>query len=50
MKKKRISINTIVQNFGLPQIFYTMTMGEGKWKHLHKILKHTDNGDTLPSN
>jgi len=27
-----------------------MTMGEGKWKHLHEILKKTDNGDTLPSN
>jgi len=27
-----------------------MTIGEGKWKHLHEILKKTDNGDTLPSN
>jgi len=27
-----------------------MTMGEGKWKHLHKILKKTDNKDPLPSN
>ena len=27
-----------------------MTMGEGKWKHLHKILKKTDNGNILPSN
>ncbi len=49
-KKKEHQLNAIVQNFGLPQIFYTMTMGEGKWKHLHKILKKTDNGNTLPSN
>ena len=49
-RKKEYQLNTIVQNFGLPQIFYTMTMGEGKWKHLYKILKKTDNGDTLPSN
>ena len=39
-----------MQNFGLSQIFYTMIIEEGKWKHLHKILKKTDNGNTLPSN
>ena len=49
-RKKEHQLNTIIQSFGLPQIFYTMTMGEGKWKHLHKILKKTDNKNTLPSN
>jgi hypothetical protein len=49
-RKKEHQLNTIVQNFGLSQIFYTMTMGEGKWKYLHEILKKTDNKDPLPSN
>ena len=40
----------MVQAFGLPQIFYTMTMAENHWTHLHKILAKTDNKDTLPSN
>src|SRR5256714_724843 len=40
----------MVQGFGLPQIFYTMTMAEGHWSHLHNILSKTDNKDTLPSN
>ena len=48
-RKKEHQLNTIVQNFGLPQIFYTITMGEGKWKYLHKILKKTDK-DALSSN
>ena len=29
-RKKEHQLNTIVQSFGLPQIFYTMTMREGK--------------------
>jgi len=29
-RKKEYQLNTIIQNFGLPQVFYTMTMGEGK--------------------
>lgn len=43
MRKKKYQLNTIVQNFSLPQIFYT-------WKHLHGILKKTDNNDPLSSN
>ena len=38
-RKKEYQLNTIIQNFSLSQIFYTMTMGEGKSKHLHEILK-----------
>jgi hypothetical protein len=40
----------MVQGFGLPQIFYTMTMAENHWSHLHNILLKTDNKDPLPSN
>jgi len=40
----------MVQGFGLPQIFYTMTMAESHWSHLRNILSKTDNKDTLPSN
>ncbi|PKY53741.1 hypothetical protein RhiirA4_472113 [Rhizophagus irregularis] len=49
-RQKEHHINTMVQGFGLPQIFYTMTMAENHWPHLHKILSKTDNKDTLPSN
>jgi len=49
-RQKEHHINTMVQSFGLPQIFYTMTMAEGHWSHLHDILSKTDNKDTLPSN
>ena len=49
-RQKEHHINTMVQGFGLPQIFYTMTMAEGHWPHLHNILLKTDNKDTLPSN
>ena len=38
------------QTYGLPQIFYTMTMGEDKWLHLKEILKNTDNKDLLSTN
>ncbi|PKK68796.1 hypothetical protein RhiirC2_781791 [Rhizophagus irregularis] len=48
--QKEYHINTMVQGFGLPQIFYTMTMAENHSLHLHKILSKTDNKDTLPSN
>ena len=40
----------MVQTFDFLQIFYTMTMAENHWTHLHKILSKTDNKDTLPSN
>ena len=49
-RQKEHHINTMVQGFGLPQIFYTMTMAENHWSHLHNILSKTDNKDTLPSN
>ena len=49
-RQKEHQINTMVQAFGLPQIFYTMTMAENHWTHLRKILSKTDNKDTLPSN
>ncbi|KAF0437469.1 ATP-dependent DNA helicase pif1-like [Gigaspora margarita] len=31
----------MLQNYGLSQIFYTMTMDEDKWTHLKKILETT---------
>ncbi len=49
-RKKEHQLNTIIKTFGLPQIFYTVTMAEGKWKHLHEILKKTDDGNTIPTN
>ena len=49
-RQKEYHINTMVQGFGLPQIFYIMTMAESNWSHLHNILSKTDNKDTLPSN
>jgi Cdc6-like AAA superfamily ATPase len=49
-RQKEHHINTMVQGFGLPQIFYTMTMAENHWTHLHNILSKTDNKDPLPSN
>jgi hypothetical protein len=49
-RQKEHHINTMVQGFGLPQIFYTMTMAENHWKHLNNILLKTDNKDPLPSN
>jgi hypothetical protein len=49
-RQKEHHINTMVQGFGLPQIFYTMTMAENHWSHLHNILSKTDNKDPLPSN
>ena len=49
-RQKEHHINTMVQGFGLPQIFYTMTMAENHWTHLKKILSKTDNKDPLPSN
>jgi len=49
-RKKEHQLSTIIKTFGLPQIFYTLTMAEGKWKHLHEILKKTDDGNTIPTN
>jgi hypothetical protein len=49
-KKKQQQVNTMLQAFGLPQIFYTMTIAESRWKHLKVILENTDNKDSLPTN
>nr|CAG8626901.1 4420_t:CDS:2 [Entrophospora candida] len=49
-KKKQHQVNTMVNAYGLPQIFYTLTMGEDKWPHSHQILQISDNGNTVPSN
>lgn len=47
-KKKQLQVYAMLQAYGLPQIFYTLTMAEDKWYHLHYILSTTDNHDTLP--
>ena len=49
-RQKEYHINTMVQGFELSQIFYTITMAESNWSHLHNILLKTDNKDTFPSN
>ncbi|EXX64061.1 hypothetical protein RirG_146390 [Rhizophagus irregularis DAOM 197198w] len=40
----------MISTFGLPSLFITLTMAESHWTHLHKILKATDNHDTIPTN
>ena len=40
----------MINNFGLPQLFVTLTMSETRWKHLKNILIKTDNHDSLPTN
>src|ERR1043165_7197085 len=49
-KEKEYQVQTIVDAFQLPQIFYTTTMNENGWKHLKAILSLTDNGDTNATN
>ena len=49
-KEKEYQVQTMVDAFQLPQIFYTTTMNENGWKHLKTILSLTDNGDTNPTN
>jgi len=48
--QKEYHINIMVQEFGFSQIFYTITIAENHWLHLHNILSKTDNKDTLLSN
>ena len=48
--KKQLHVNTMISSHGLPSLFITLTMAESHWKHLHKILKVTDNNDTIPTN
>src|SRR2546421_11489612 len=38
-KKKELQVNTMLRSYGLPQIFYTLTMAEDKWPHLRQILR-----------
>jgi PIF1-like helicase/Helitron helicase-like domain at N-terminus len=40
----------MISSYGLPSLFITLTMAESHWTHLHKILKVTDNHDTIPTN
>jgi len=40
----------MISSFGLPSLFITLTMAESHWKHLHKILKVSDNYDTILTN
>ncbi|GBC19376.2 PIF1-like helicase domain-containing protein [Rhizophagus irregularis DAOM 181602=DAOM 197198] len=48
--EKELHVNTMISTFGLPSLFITLTMAESHWTHLHKILKATDNHDTIPTN
>ncbi|GES90273.1 Pif1-like helicase domain-containing protein [Rhizophagus clarus] len=48
--EKEHHVNAMINNYGLPQLFITLTMSENKWKHLKNILLRTDNHDTLPIN
>ncbi|GES73489.1 DNA helicase Pif1, ATP-dependent [Rhizophagus clarus] len=48
--EKERHINAMINNYGLPQLFITLTMSENKWKHLKNILLRTDNHDILPTN
>ncbi len=49
-KQKEHQVQTMVDAFQLPQIFYTTTMNENGWEHLKNILSLTDNKDTNPTN
>ena len=40
----------MISSYGLPSLFITLTMAKSHWKHLHKILKATDNQNTIPTN
>ena len=48
--EKLLHVNAMIEHYGLPSLFLTLSMAEGKWTHLKEILKSTDNGDTLPTN
>ena len=48
--EKQLHVNTMISSYGLPSLFITLTMAESHWKHLHNILKATDNHDTIPTN
>ena len=48
--EKELHVNTMISSYGLPSLFITLTMAESHWTHLHKILRVTDNHDTIPTN
>ncbi|GBB87368.1 hypothetical protein RclHR1_13810001 [Rhizophagus clarus] len=48
--EKELHVNTMISEYGLPSLFITLTMAESHWTHLHKILKATDNHNTIPTN
>ncbi|GBC30708.2 DNA helicase PIF1, ATP-dependent [Rhizophagus irregularis DAOM 181602=DAOM 197198] len=48
--EKELHVNTMISEYGLPSLFVTLTMAESHWTHLHKILRVTDNHDTIPTN
>ena len=48
--EKLLHVNAMIAEYGLPTLFVTLTMAEGKWTHLREILESTDNGDPLPTN
>ena len=48
--EKQLHVNAMINEYGLPSLFLTLTAAETKWTHLNKILKATDNNDTIPSN
>lgn len=48
--EKQLHVNTMISSYGLPSLFITLTMAESHWSHLHKILKVSDNYDTIPTN
>ena len=48
--EKQHHVNTMISSYGLPSLFITLTMAESHWTHLHKILKVSDNHDTIPTN
>ena len=48
--EKQLHVNTMISSYGLPSLFITLTMAESHWTHLYKILKVSDNHDTIPTN
>ena len=48
--EKLLHVNSMTEEFGLPSLFITLSMAEGRWTHLRQILKASDNKDTLPTN
>jgi hypothetical protein len=48
--QRQLHLNAMVQKIGLPTLFITLSMAEGRWTHLRDILSTSDNGDTLPTN